>query len=209
MSSVHDIPEKIYNEYNALTSHSKFNRYYNDKKNSFEDFINVISPEINAISKTKLDILEIGTNPILISEISDSTEKNLHIDGINFDEVNHNNSRSFNAKSKIYENLFLEDRGDFSAISNKYDVIVSFDSISYSVNITKPLKEIKSKLSEGGMLFLLIPKGDLTKLDASKNSFIYDEKFIQNQLKLAEFETTSITTVILAKQNEYFIIVAK
>jgi hypothetical protein len=209
MSSVHDIPEAIYNEYNALTVSSKYSRYFNDKKNVFEEFINVVLSDLRSYSDDKINILEIGTNPILIFDLIEKTAEIFEVDGVNFDEINHNNSRNYNSKSKIYENLYIETRGDFPESSKKYEVIFSFDSMSYSVNILPILKRVKSKLSCSGSLFVCLPKGELTKLDASKNCFVYSQKFLEEQLKLAEFETTSITSVVLDKQNEYFIIVAK
>lgn len=213
MSSTSTIPEGIILFYKFITNEYKFDRYFSGKLNLFEKFTTCIIPFIPKKSWNGNDgpfsVLEIGSYPFLMEEVKNFLpEKNL-IDSVNFDEISNEEANEYNTGNILYRDIRLIKRYDFSEINNKYQLILAFDSISHTVNLLDIFKDLKKLLDQDSILAMVLPAGNITKIDPSMNHFIYSQKYISDNLKLAEFELSSITCVEINKTNKYYIIVAR
>lgn len=210
MSSVPEIPEKIIQDYNFITSDYFEDRYFSDEENLFQKATSSLIPYLPAKdSNVKFNILEIGAHPYWIDDMLSFFPKNTSIDTIVFDRESFEKTRSYNSTTRIYNNILESERYKFEKIDSKYDVILAFDSISTTTKLSDIFKEIKKNLIEGGMIMFVIPKHSTVKLDPSMNHFKYSQSHIIDNLKLADFSLTSITSISLSKTLEYYIVIAK
>lgn len=191
MSSVSEIPTAIIDEYNALTNNYRDNRYFSDKVNLFEKFTQEIVKFIPEFNKTENEkeqaapytILDVGSYPAWTEELS-----------------------QFLPESSIIRNISLD---EISNVGEKYNLVLAFDSLSYTIKMGESLQKMKQALSAGGIFAVLLPKAPLTKLDPSLNSFLFYIQYLTDQLELAQFEILSISSVALDKMREFHIIIAK
>lgn len=204
ISTVEDIPTNLYNEYNELTSTARNqNVDLGDTK---------ISKEIDYIAKKYLNeidakTLEIGVQPYSLSLLEEYFIKNNFIDCVTLHDADAKLSEIL-ADNNIYNKVYNKDRAGYYNLHKKYNAIFSFNTLSFTVNLAKHLKHIKGLMLKDGILVFTLPKGNITKLDPSTNSFLYDENYIKNQLNLAELNLESIK-VFSFNNNNYYLIVSK
>jgi hypothetical protein len=213
MSSVSQIPEDIILFYESFTDEYRYKIYFGDKINLFEKFTSALIPFLPQKSWDEKNgdysILEIGSKPFWTEEITNFLPDNYLIDSINFDKTSDKNTKDYNDKIEIYRNIKLANRYDFSEQKQKYDLIIAFDSLSHTTKLLDIFKNLKNLKTKEGILAMVLPKGNLTKLDPSMNHFLYTQNYITENLKLAEFEVSSITTIQIDKTCEYFIVIAR
>lgn len=218
LSTTETIPKRVYDEYNSLSENYSEERYFDKKKDAYKDYIEEYIKQIMLKSegKQEISILEIGTKfDILSTSLAEIDDRNqdvvnrTKIDGVNFNEVLHFITKEFNQEVPLYNSLKLEEAFKLSKNTNKYDIIASFDNLSFTLKIEEHLKKIKGMLKENGSIIILLPQSDLTKIEPLKNSYIYDQKFVEEKFKLADLTIDSIKTVNVNKQNNYHLIIAK
>lgn len=211
LSTTTTIPKRIYDEYIALSEKFFLERYFDKKADASIDFLKAclenIPKEWNANRDYK--VLEFFTNPIIISEIFNMLPENNRIDGVNYSENIHDISKEYNKESRVYSSLKKLDTFDISSLKPSYDLILCFDSFSFTLDLERYFSHLKKLLEKNGKIVILLPKGQITKLQPSLNCFIYDEEFIKKKIKLADLELMSIKSIKVNKHYEYFTIVAK
>ena len=214
MSTISVIPEDIEREYEAITQFFKLDKYYGEKTNLFDIFINKISqylPKQNwDLAKGKYTVLEIDSYPFMIEDMTHNLPEPHIIDTINFSEYSAKSTRDYDSKSKIYHQIStIKKEGLASEISKKYETIIAFNSLSYSMNLKDNFSFIKNLLTDDGFFAFILPKGTTTALDVRENYYVYEEKYIRNNLELADFESISITTIVISQNYEFFVVVTK
>ncbi len=208
------IPEKIYEEYESLSKAFAIKKFYNDKINLFDIFVEKLSaylPKSNwDNTKGKYTLLEIASYPFMIEEISKHLPEPNLIDTVNFSQEPTKNAKNYNEKVKIYHEIMIESKSNFLAeLSKKYDTIISFGSLAYQHDLKNNFKTIKNLLADDGIFAFIIPKGNKTELVPSENYYTYNENYVRENLKLADFELVSINTIVISKDYEFFVIVTK
>mgnify|MGYP001810543978 CR=1 FL=1 len=212
MSSVQTIPKEICEEFESLTQDYSYKRYIGEKNNLFDNFFSSLIPYIPKFEDKdkKFRMLEIASSPELCARVKEFLPKDSEIETVNFFEDHTKLVESYNKDTSFYSSVKTIPRGDFSDfIQPHYNLIIAFDSISYTSKIGDIFKIFRNALDSNGLLALVLPKAEFTKLDPSECRFNFSKNDIESKLKLAEFMPVSITTIILNKSNEYYLVLAK
>lgn len=75
---------------------------------------------------------------------------------------------------------------------NHYDIITSFDSITFTKDLESLLKDFYKAIKKKGHLLLLLPLEEKTDWSKNERSFVFSENEVKNKLKLAEFDIVAI-----------------
>ncbi|MDX1924567.1 MAG: hypothetical protein SFT91_05055 [Rickettsiaceae bacterium] len=213
MSSVGQIPKEIAAEYDAVFNQVKYKRYFTDQVNLFEKFTSATLPHIPTKSWDSkygpYTVLEVGAHPFWVEEVSRFFPHDSYVDTLNFDSEIFGIAKTYNSKTKIYRDIILKNDIDSSNLDGKYELVIAFDSFSRTTNLEASFKFVKSRLTDSGIFAFVLPKGDKVKIDPSMNHFVYSKNFISENLKLANMQCISITSLKITLSLEYFIVVAK
>lgn len=97
-------------------------------------------------------------------------------------------------RGRVYDNVFLGSLTNIQNVfsSKKYDLIISFDSLTFTKDLQHYFNFFAKGLSEGGFLAILLPITGVTEWSKSNKIFMYSKNDIEEQLKLAEFEILDI-----------------
>jgi tetratricopeptide (TPR) repeat protein len=111
----------------------------------------------------------------------------------------------------VYDKNILESLHKIKNIftKKKYDVVLSFDGLSFVRNLTSYFKIIHTGLSKEGIFTLLLPTGKKTEWSPKGLSYIYDKSDIEKQLGLAKFDIVSIKEWSLYKKGKYVSFICK
>lgn len=90
-----------------------------------------------------------------------------------------------------------------------YDVILSFDSLGFTKDLTKIFKAFHKHLGNEGVVSILLPFSKETKWDKVRRTYSYNMNDIAEQLKLAKLNLIDIKEWSLGKNKKYFSIVAR
>lgn len=211
LSTTNTIPFEIYNEYISLSEKFFLGRYIDKKDISnifLDEVINNLPKEWDD-EKNSYKILESFSNPSIISEISKKLPLNNQIDAINYSCNIYDIAKEFNADSELYSSLKKLDNYDIEDSGNRYDIILSFDSLSFTLDLERYFSQLKNILNQDGKIIILLPKARFTKLQPDLNRFVYNEEFIINKIKLAELKLISIKSFKINNKFEYFTIIAQ
>lgn len=205
------IPINIYNFIFKLTIDQYIVKYIGKKYNLISDFLNILDPHLPALSRAEdYKVLDFGPNIILSKLLKSNLPKSSFIDGYDFLSTRYQFSNSFEVDIKDVFRRFEYDNNidGIKCQEKKYDLIISFDSLSFTKNLREKFKFFKSKLSPDGILALLIPISEKTALYPHQNTFKYSEEDIKEKLSLAEFKIKTIKETISNKNQKYLIILA-
>jgi SAM-dependent methyltransferase len=107
--------------------------------------------------------LEVGGPSEFFKELIPIYNKVLRLDGVNFSsntiwtgEIDV--SKGFVIDGKKYGNQYISDVVDLSSINQKYDFIISCNSIEHVANPLKAIKQSLSILKENGILVIVAPR---------------------------------------------------
>lgn len=127
---------------------------------------------------------------------------------------------------KIYLNYMKDLRGERGFVYNraisgslhkikdifakkKYDVVLSFDSLSFVQDLGNFFKPVNSGMAKDGIFAVLLPVGKQNAWSISDLSYMYDKSFVEKQLELAKFEIVSIKEWTLRKKGKYVSFICK
>lgn len=111
----------------------------------------------------------------------------------------------------IYDKTILASLHKFKNIfaKKKYDIILSFDSLSFVKDLASYFKVINSGLEKEGVFAILLPLANDTVWSCKELSYIYEKPYIEKQLELAKFEIISIKEWSLYKKGKYGAFICK
>lgn len=213
MNSISKIPEDITKEYNRITENYREQRYLFKESNLYSIFLEVASNYIPSFKPNEkyetFNVLEIGSHHLWMVEFASYLPSNHSIDTLNFRDEGINEIIAYNNEKKLYRNIIGCEALHFPKLPVKYDIIICFDGFSQTSDLQELFKQMKLLLSDSGILAMVLPKGNLVKLDPSSNNFVYNQSFINENLKLANFESSSVLSFVMEQKREYYIVIGQ
>jgi len=154
-----------------------------------------------------LQILDFGCQNGLVGSFLDyKTDAQYYITGVDEFEICIEYARNIRGeRGFVYDQTILSPVSDIkNAIGQKkYDVIFSFDSMSFIKNFSRYFDDFYTALNNEGYFVIMLPAGRRTIWDPKKISFIYDGNDIADQLKLAKFDIIDIKEWSMGKSEAY------
>ena len=211
--SLRSIPHEISEQYETTLDELKYDRYRSEQVDLFEKFTQAVSPLIPTKDwnekRGKYTVLEISSHPFWVDSFKHHLPEASLIDSVNFREDAEEISKAYHMKVPLYNRIFKAKDMVSAHVEIKYDCVIAFDCFSQTLDLTETLATIQSHLAEDGFFALVLPASLSIKLDPSMNHFTYTRQFIEENLKLANFGSTTITDVVIRKNLAYFIIISR
>lgn len=209
--SASEIPPKIWQKHKDLTTYSELQKAGNYVINLPRDFVRELFDAMEELPK-ECSMLDLGCSGGFVgSAIDDKLQKNYHLTGIEEGEELLKNARYLREdKRKVYDDLRHESIEEFlGSNKTKYDVVTSFNSLTFTKGLESYFKQIYKAIKVGGYFALLLPARQTAGWNPLKSEFIYTEEEIARQLKLAEFDIVSIKEWKLNRMINYITFICK
>lgn len=227
------IPEEITLKYFDISHGFHHLRYFNKNGVSLYDVSTQVFMDMFFIQKdssqklTKnYSLLEIGGLPLKEDFVSVLMNRVfLNYDLVKMDDSPHANIDADNYQKKMFfERAFLfedvmrscykKDKFTNSLIESipdhkKYNFIVSFDTLSYNLDLTHSLHKVKSHLASDGFFVLVLPIGNENSLEPKMNRFVYNEIDVQTKVLDSGFLILKKSSIMLDKSNKYIILILR
>jgi SAM-dependent methyltransferase len=209
--AVEEVPQSIWSMLRSLTileGNSKYSAvdFYNKPIEIPLVFIEFFLSNVKELPRG-VRILDFGCSSGLAGSYLDyKTDAEYYITGVDEHELfidyikNLRGERGF-----IYNKTVQSPISKVEDIINteKYDVILSFDSLAYVKNFSRYFKSFYQALNKNGFFAILLPCSNKTIWDPSKRSFVYNSNDIAEQLKLAKFDIMDIKEWSLGRRGSY------
>ncbi|MEY3197495.1 MAG: hypothetical protein RLZZ59_866 [Pseudomonadota bacterium] len=97
-------------------------------------------------------------------------------------------------RGNIYDEVIYNNLQNINEIlkNEKYNIIMSFNSLPFALDLSKYLQAFNKSLTTNGKLAILLPVGPKSEWSMNTKSFIYAEEDLKEQLKLAKFNIVFI-----------------
>lgn len=205
------IPDQIIDTYKNFTSKYLYGRYFDDKTSLSKLLVDNLLSHLKTIPK-ECKILDLGCKSGLIGvEIDYAINKQYKVLGVENNEILYQMAKELSNKEniRVYDEVLNSDIESYlSNLNTQYDIIISFDSLSYRRNLQDIFQKIKSNVKKDGCFIFLLKKSNITQISNDKVSFEYQESDIRNQLADSKFSIVSIKNYKIRKNEEYFIVIA-
>lgn len=93
--------------------------------------------------------------------------------------------------------------------NQKYDIILSFDALGFTKDLTKIFKAFQKNLGKEGVIAILLPSSKITMWDKARRTYSFNMTDIVEQLKLAKLNFIDIKEWSLGKNKKYCSIIAR
>lgn len=210
-NSAQEVPEEIWQIRKDLTTRKELQKAGNYVANLPQDFIHELFNAMEELPK-ECAMLDLGCSGGFIGDAIDKKlQKNYHLTGVEDKEELLNNAKHLREdKRQVYDDLRQESINDFLSKNKiKYDVVTSFNSLIFAKNLESYFKQINKALKIKGYFALLLPACNEGGWNPLRSEFIYEEKEVIKQLKLAEFDIVSIKEWKLNRINHYIAYICK
>jgi len=213
-TNYNEIPSAIWYQYRELISEYYIDNFYlEDMKNLYEVFA---QKTLNQITKLPdhYSILELGSNIGILGryvrkrfpdtftmkavEVSDSMTKlaSIYYPGL-----------------KIYDELLNLHIQEFLKLatqnSDKFDVILSCYSLTFTKELDTYFNDIYSLLNDNGFFAFCLPTNNMTKLSLDRKEFVFDQTYIKKAVNASNLILLSTDELSLGINNKYSIFTCK
>ncbi len=202
-----DIPQQIWHQYRNLTA-----EYYNNKFCSNKQLYlphNFVSRIMSGITDLpdNYRILELGSNTGLVgAEVKKRFPDSFTFTGVESSEA----MNVFALNMNIYDNILEVSIPDFiKQHSNKYDVILSFNALSFTKNLSTYFNDIYSIVDKLGYFAFCLPINNVTNLSLKRKEFIFAITDIKEALSQTKFTVLSSEELVIEKNDKYYMVVCK
>lgn len=206
-----EIPTEIWGKYRDLTAKYYPNIFDNDKNIHLPyRFANESLKQITDLPDN-YSILELGSNIGLVGlEIQKRFPESFTLTGVEISELMIELQKIYQPNIKIYDQTYNISIKEFlKQNSNKFDIILSFCSLSFTKDISEYFNSIYSLLNKSGYFALCLPTASDTQFSAKRKEFIFNLTELNNVLQKNNFTILVSEEIILAENNKYSIIVCK
>ncbi|MGX6960617.1 MAG: methyltransferase domain-containing protein [Rickettsia endosymbiont of Pentastiridius leporinus] len=208
---VAEIPTEILGKYRDLTAKYYPNMFNNDKNIHLPyRFANESLKQITDLPDN-YSILELGSNiGIVGSEVQKRFPESFTLTGVEISKLMTELQETYQPNIKIYDQIYNIPINDFlKQNSNKFDVILSFCSLTFTKDLSLYFNSIYLSLNKNGYFSLCLPTASNTQFLVKRKEFIFNLAEVNNVLQNNNFTILVSEEIILAENNKYSIIVCK
>ncbi|MCC8399582.1 MAG: methyltransferase domain-containing protein [Rickettsia endosymbiont of Platyusa sonomae] len=206
-NNLSDISPQIWHQYRNLTA-----EYYNNKFCSNKQLYlphNFVSRIMSGITDLpdNYRILELGSNTGLVgAEVKKRFPDSFAFTGVESSEA----MNVFALNMNIYDNILEVSIPEFiKQHSNKYDVILSFNALSFTKNLSTYFNDIYSIVDKLGYFAFCLPINNVTNLSLKRKEFIFAITDIKEALSQTKFTVLSSEELVIEKNDKYYMVVCK
>lgn len=206
-----EIPQPIWRQYRNLTAPYYADKFYNHNKLHLPyTFINKTITAITNLPDT-YRILELGSNVGLIGyEVRKRFPDYFTVTGVESAKAMNILAPLYYTNLNIYDQLIEASIPDFlQENSDKYDVILSWNSLSFTKDLTKYFTLIYSSASPLGYFAFCLPIATAPSFSIGGKEFISTIEEINSALTQAKFIILSNEELELEKKSRYYMVVCK
>ncbi len=201
----------FYNEYEAfydMASKSKaFSNFCNTafgkdfSQDGFSD-ISQIDRILKYVPINNANVLDIGCgNGKMLKYLQQKTNANIY--GFDYSENAINNANKFGLNNAEFQQAVI---GEIEYPENKFDVIISMDTIYFAKDIKSFVSQVKSWLKPNGVFFVAYQEGDVMPKTESIETTEISKALISNNMKYKVIDITEETYNLLRKKRASAII---
>ncbi|WP_375326934.1 SAM-dependent methyltransferase [Candidatus Tisiphia endosymbiont of Nemotelus uliginosus] len=206
-----EIPQQIWRQYRNLIAQHYINKFYsNNKLHLPYIFVSKIINTIPSLPDT-YSVLELGSNVGVIGyEVKKRFPDHFTITGVESAKAMSQLISLYYSNLNIYDQLietsipnFLEQHPD------KYDVILSCNSLAFTKDLTKYFTLISSITRELGYFAFCLPIDQTSSFSIARKEFISTIEEINSALNQVKFIILSNEELELEKNSKYYMVVCK
>lgn len=211
-NNLSEIPSAIWHQHRNLTA-----EYYNNKfcsNNQLYLPYSFISRTMSNITDLpdNYHILELGSNTGLVGcEVKKRFPDSFTFTGVENSEIMNVSALHMN----IYDHILEVSIPDFikqnsnNYESNKYNVILSFCTLSFTKNLSAYFNDIYSIVDKLGYFAFCLPINKTTNLSLKRKEFIFAIIDIKEALDQTKFTVLSSEELVIEKNDKYYMVVCK
>ncbi|HJD55667.1 MAG TPA: methyltransferase [Rickettsia endosymbiont of Pyrocoelia pectoralis] len=206
-----EIPTEIWGKYRDLTAKYYPNIFNNDKNIHLPyRFVNESLKQITDLPDN-YSILELGSNIGMVgSEVQKRFPESFTLTGVEISELMTELQETYQPNIKVYDQIYNISINDFlKQNTNKFDIILSFCSLTFTKDLSEYFNSIYSLLNKNGYFSLCLPITSNTQFSVKRKEFIFNLTEVNNILQNNNFTILVSEEIILAENNKYSIIVCK
>ncbi|WP_425364109.1 methyltransferase domain-containing protein [Candidatus Tisiphia endosymbiont of Hybos culiciformis] len=207
-NNLSDIPQQIWHQYRNLDVGGDYTKRFfgKNKVNLPYSFVSKIMSSITDLPDN-YHILELGSNTGLVGgEIKKRFPDSFTLTGVENSEIMNASALHMN----IYDHVLEVSIPDFiKQNSNKYDVILSFNSLSFTKNLSDYFNNIYSIVDKLGYFAFCLPINNVTNLSLKRKEFIFAITDIKEALSKTKFTILSSEELVIEKNDKYYMVVCK
>ncbi|MEE0265542.1 MAG: class I SAM-dependent methyltransferase [Acutalibacteraceae bacterium] len=196
----------FYNEYEAFYDMTSKSKAFSDfcttafgedfSQDGFSD-ISQIDRILKYIPVHNADILDIGCgNGKMLKYLQKKTNANIY--GFDYSENAINNAINFNLKNSEFKTGVI---GEIEYPKNKFDVIISMDTIYFAKDIKSFVSQVKSWLKPNGVFFVAYQEGDVMPKTECIETTEISKALISTNMKYEVIDITEETYNLLRKKR--------
>ncbi|MCC8417884.1 MAG: SAM-dependent methyltransferase [Rickettsia endosymbiont of Bryobia graminum] len=205
-----EIPQPILCEYHNLTAKYYASRFQSDKIHLPYSFINKTISMITDLPD-KYNILELGSNVGLVGyEVRKRFPDNFIFTGTESSQEMNKLLSLYYPNLNIYDQLLEVSIPEFlNEQSVKYDVILSYCSLSFTKDLINYFNLIYSITNNSGYFAFCLPINNSTKFSIERKQFVYTIVDIKAALNQTQFNILNEQELNLEKSGKYYMVVCQ
>lgn len=212
-----EVPREIWHNIREITLCEGDEKYFSKDlyNNNIDMPLEYIEFFLNSVEELvhKPRILDYGCgNGLAGSYLDYKIDKEYIIDGVDSEEICLDYVKTIRGeRGYVYDNVekaYL-DNPDKIFEKKKYDIIFSFNSLSFKTDLSSILKSFNKNLTRQGLVSVLLPTSSKTSWDGARRSYSFNTDEISEQFRLAKFDIIDIKEWSLGKNKKYVSIVAR
>ncbi len=207
-----EIPAGIYSLYKDLTASIYATKFNRNNINLPQVFVNRVLDKIVDLPD-HYNILEIGSNVGLVGyEVRKRFPDNFALIAIESSNIMNNLLGEYHKATHLYDQLLNIDLPELiKTNSSKYDVILSFCSLSFSSDIEYYVKSIYDMLEPSGYFAFCVPVREsvLVEFEPSRNEFIFNSDKLGNIVDITGFTILGSEKFSLVGVGKYYMLVCR
>lgn len=204
-NSASSIPEDILLQYRELATSKEITKWSKLETYLPNEFVTQLFDAVQELPK-ECKILDLGCSIGFIGvEIDDRLQKNYHLAGTEDVDALLDGAKYLREdKTKVYDSLIKTSIRDFlSNNKDKYNVITSLCSLTFSRDLRTYLSQIERSLKADGYFAFLVGASNTTEWSRQRCEFTYSTEDMKSQLGQAKLEIVYIKEFMLSKSNVY------
>ncbi len=206
-NSLPEIPQQIWHQYRNFAAEYYNNKFCNNNQLYLpHNFVSRIMSNITDLPDN-YHILELGSNTGLVGgEIKKRFPDSFTFTGVENSEIMNASALHMN----IYDHVLEVSIPDFiKQNSNKYDVILSFCTLSFTKNLSDYFNNIYSIVDKLGYFAFCLPINNVTNLSLKRKEFVFAITDIKKALSKTKFTILSSEELVIEKNDKYYMVICK
>ncbi len=210
-SQCSEMPEEIWRQCRELCAERYTTSFHNDKVHLPYSFANRVLEKITNLP-SHYRVLDLGSNVGLIGyEIKKRFPDSFDLVGVESSPTMNKLVSIYYPNRNIYSQILNCSIKEFidKKAENKFDIILSFCSLSFTNKLEEYFKALWNLLQDNGYFAVCLPSNNLTKLSLKHKEFVFNPQEVKNSLLLCNFSLLGIDELTIGVDNKYCIFICQ